>query len=341
MKSITIFRSAILAFLACVGFVACSSKTEEIPAEPEFYTIQLGMGGEILDIHQEPLSNRASGNDLYGIQVYSKSGEDSSWTPYAYGLFDDPNSISIKLLNDAKYKFVATMVKEGKNKIQYVSFDNGFGEPFYHSNKTHFDVNSSFNYESDGYCYYLGKGHTWLKESNNYYDRPNTDRYYGELTDYVPTAENAKATIQMKRTVFGAKFVAEGELANSGTLEVQITDAPKMSLSLTEGNDVLFDIFTFKDVAAAWAATGDYTETVNVAINWISLENATMPLGTHEVTFKRNTTTVVTVNIEQQSETAGVGFGFDSSEQGNPAEDGENDIAVGGGNSTDTDVEVN
>jgi hypothetical protein len=345
MKNLTILKSAILALLVCVGFVACENNSSEVIEEPETYTVKLGWGGEILDVHQEPLSSRASGNDLYGIQVYSKSGESSSWTPYAYGLFDDPNNISIKLLNDAKYKFVATMIKDGKNKV-YKSFTE-YSTPFVLSGTSDAKVelnNFIFNVQ-DG-LEYLRFGTTSMKTPNDsgylgHYDCPNTDRYYGELSDYVPNADNAKATIQMKRTAFGAKFIAEGELANSGILEVQITDAPKMTLELTESDDVLFDIFTFKEVAAAWAAKGDYTETVNVAINWISPENVVMPLGTHEVTFKRNTTTVVTVNIEQQSETAGIGFGFDSSEQGNPAEDGENDVTVGGGSSTDTDVEVN
>ena len=51
MKNLTIFKKTIFVLLACVGFVACSDKTEEIPAGLEFYTVQLGMGGEILDIH--------------------------------------------------------------------------------------------------------------------------------------------------------------------------------------------------------------------------------------------------------------------------------------------------
>ncbi len=341
MKNLTILTSAILALLACVGFVACSNNAEEIPAEPEFYTVQLGMGGEILKLNEEPLASRTESNDLYGIQVYSKSGENSSWAPYAYGLFDDTNSISIKLLNGAKYKFVATMVKDGKDKLNHS--DQMYLGPFsnFTTTSNYTILTNDFEYRSDRSCKNLGDGSTYLSNPKEIFYRPNTDRYYGELTDYVPDTENAKATIQMKRTAFGAKFIAEGELSNSGTLEVQITDAPKMTLELTESDDVLFDIFTFKEVAAAWAAKGDYTETVNVAINWISPENVVMPLGTHEVTFKRNTTTVVTVNIEQQSETAGIGFGFDSSEQGNPAEDGENDVTVGGGSSTDTDVEVN
>ena len=33
MKNLTILTSAILALLACVGFVACSNNAEEIPAE--------------------------------------------------------------------------------------------------------------------------------------------------------------------------------------------------------------------------------------------------------------------------------------------------------------------
>ena len=108
MKKVTFFKSAILALLACVCFVSCENNSGEIPTEPETYTVKLGWAGEILDVSYEPLSTRVTTDDLYGIQVYSN--DDSEWIPYAYGLFDDPNNITVTLQKDCKYKFVATMV---------------------------------------------------------------------------------------------------------------------------------------------------------------------------------------------------------------------------------------
>ena len=114
MKKVTIFKSAILALLACVGIAACDKNSDVVPDEPETYTVNLGWAGEILDVSYEPMT-RATTDDLYGIQVYSKPNNNStatSWEPYAYGLFDDSTNISIDLASGNKYKFVATMVKD-------------------------------------------------------------------------------------------------------------------------------------------------------------------------------------------------------------------------------------
>ena len=115
MKKVTLFKSAVLALLACVGIAACNNDATEVPTEPETYTVNLGWAGEILDVSYEPMT-RVATDDLYGIQVYSlpKSVEaeyDWDWNPYAYGLFDDPDKITITLASGYKYRFVATMIK--------------------------------------------------------------------------------------------------------------------------------------------------------------------------------------------------------------------------------------
>ena len=135
MKKVTLFKSAVLALLACVGIAACNNDATEVPTEPETYTVKLGWAGEILDVSYEPMATRAASNDLYGIQVYSlpKSAEaeyDWDWNPYAYGLFDDPDKITITLASGYKYRFVATMIKDGKNKIYFIDDLNGYGYPF-------------------------------------------------------------------------------------------------------------------------------------------------------------------------------------------------------------------
>ena len=69
MKKFTMFGLAIAAMVASAAMIACSKEDAPAPQEePEFYTVQLGWGGEIVDIAYEPLNTRATTDDLYGIQ---------------------------------------------------------------------------------------------------------------------------------------------------------------------------------------------------------------------------------------------------------------------------------
>ena len=307
MKKVTIFKSAILALLACVGIVACDKGADVVPDEPETYTVQLGWTGEILDVSYEPMATRAATNDLYGIQVYSKAKSASSstkWAPYAYGLFDDPGNITITLQSSHKYKFVATMVKDGKSKVYKNKNNEEYYSPFVAK------LDNKFYYDATVEMSDLGYGGTNLIEgnSNKYYYRPNIERFYGELSDYIPGG-NSNAKIDMKRTSFGAKFVVGGKLAVDGKLEIQIDGAPKMELALTAGADEISDIFTFR-------AQNNYTEDINVAFKWIRADGTESPMGTHKITFKRNTTTVVEFNIDKDGNDEGVDLDIPDSETG-------------------------
>ena len=341
MKKTAFFKSAIIALLACVGFVACNNNVEEIPTEPETYTVQLGWAGEILDVSYEPLAARATAtvvaDDLYGIQVYSAPNSDSesgggmvSWTPYANGLFDGTANISINLLKDYKYKFVATMVKNGKNRLTYIS---GYVFPFSG------ELKNSFDYQSNKTQFGLGSGQSLLIGNTTPVNIANVERFYGELENFIPSEDNANAKINMKRTSFGAKFIVKGKLATEGTLQVLVGDAPAMELELTDGDNQISDIFTFSNVYSAWA-TDNYTETLPVVINWIRADDETKPLGTHNITYKRNATTVVNVNIENDVTPSGLGFNIPDSETGTPAEDEDNEVTITDGEIVDTEVET-
>lgn len=309
MKKVTIFRSAILALLVCVGIAACDKNSDVVPDEPETYTVNLGWAGEILDVSYEPMT-RATTDDLYGIQVYSlpKSAEpksDSDWDPYAYGLFDDPNNITITLAGGYKYRFVASMVKNGKNRLY--NLDGYYSMPF---NTT---LDNKFYYDSTHEIYGVYSGSATLLYDRDY-RRPNIERFYGELRDYIPGG-NSNAKIDMKRTSFGAKFVVGGKLAVDGKLEIQIDGAPKMELALTDGADEISDIFTFNGIKNAWA-TDDYTENIPVNFKWIRADGTEAPMGTHTITFKRNKTTIVKFNIEKDGNDESIGIEIDESETG-------------------------
>lgn len=176
----------------------------------------------------------------------------------------------------------------------------------------------------------MKSGHAFLKiteSDHEYYNRPNLERFYGELENFNPKQSSTSAIIPMKRTSFGAKFVAAGTLATSGTLEIELEQAPILKLELTEGDDSISDIFTFNGVYEAWL-NDDYTETIGVSFKWVREDGSMVPLGTHSVKFTRNTTTVITVKINKDGETEGVGFEIDDSEKGPMPENDDNSVTI-------------
>ena len=306
-------------------------ETPETPSA-EYYTVSLGFGGEI-EVGYEPLRS-AENNDLYGINVYSAPANvegTPTWTNYAYGLFDDPSNIKIDLLVGYQYKFVATMVKDGKEKVNY---NGGYWSPFCVNNDP-IAISTSFNYGLH-ILSGISSGTTNLKNPNGHYHRPNTERFYGELKGYIPS-NNGKATIDMGRTSYGVKFVAQGQSANVGTLEIQMSQSPLFTFNLAESNEY-FDIYTFDYVSSAWLKS-DYSEEVSVNINYIREDDTVVPLGSHKVTFVRNTTTVVTVNIGYGG--AENGLGFNITEGGEMPENANTAITITNGGSSDNGVELN
>lgn len=332
------------AVMGVMTFASCQENiTPEIPAqEQEAYTVQLGFGGE-WDVTYEPLTRGNDNNDLYGIQVYSapNNEEKTTWSKYAYGLFDDVDNVTISLLKGFKYKFVATMVVDGKDKIY--NYRGAFSAPFWIAGQHYGEcfVENLFNYSSTDIFSYIDAGQSNLVGLSSGLSHPNTERFYGELLDYVPEeSSNDKAKIHMKRTSFGAKFIAQGKLAKAGRLEVLMTEAPAISIDLTQEKQH-DDIYTFKKVKAAYDyQTGNYEEDIDVSINWhYDTEDGevTVPLGTHKITYKRNATTVVKINLENTNVEGGLGF--ELAETGAMV-DGDEYVINDGGN-VDTEIDTN
>ncbi len=314
--------------LTVIGLVAllitsCVKDVIENPVDEfDTFTVKLGLGGEF-NIDYEEMT-KASSDDLYGIQVYSTPDleDESNLTPYAYGLFDNPAGIEITLLKGYRYKFVATLVRDGKNKIR--SYDNEYSQPFFVNGTEygHCELTNSFSYDATKKMSGLDKGNTTY-EINRDYDRPNTDRFYGELEEFVPERNNTNAVITMKRVSYGAKFIAQGNLAKSGKIEVLMTGSPSFEFALTNNaeDDIYSDIYTFSNVYAAWNSTEEniYSEIVTTTVNWYREDGTVVPLGSHDITFKRNTNTIITIRIN--SDEVGTGIGLDIEEK--PMTDGD------------------
>ena len=321
--------------LAVVGmlFTACSeagTNEQQTQTEPEYVTVSLGLKVG-LDYGYEPLSRAEENNDLYGIQVYSTpvpATENAEWTKYAYGLFDTTDNLTVKLIRGYEYKFVASMVKDGKNKVEYSPYFNAYGAPFSHEASTN---NYSDTPLSESFIYgQLGMSLEYPITSNYL----TAELYYGELEGYIPGDNDSKATIELKRISFGAKYIAKGDFAENGTLEILMAKAPQLNLNLAESNEVS-EIYTYlKKVRDAWLDE-NYTKTESVTLRIAYSDGTTAPLGTHDITFKRNTTTVVNVDLTVSGDS---GVGFVVTDGGEMPEGDE--ITIKDGEIVDTEIET-
>ena len=320
-----------------MSFTACSevgTNEQPTPTEPEYVTVSLGFNVE-LDYEYEPLSRAEENNDLYGIQVYSTpvpATENAEWTKFAYGLFDTTDNLTIKLVRGYEYKFETIMVKDGKDKL--ANYDGTrYTGPFCHEmSPNSYDgggtsLSTSFIYSKLGMYYWGDRG------LNEYL---NVELYYGELKGYIPGDNDSKVTIELKRTSFGAKFIAKGDYAENGTLEIIMGDEPQpqLTLNLAEGNEIS-EIFSFDNVRDAWLDE-NYTETVPVLLRIAYSDGTTAPLGTHDIAFKRNITTVVNVDLSIGGDS---GIGFVITDDGEMPEDSE--ITIKDGEIVDTEIETN
>lgn len=317
-----------------MSFTACSEvgTTEQptTPTEPEYVTVSLGLNVE-LDYEYEPLTRAEENNDLYGIQVYSTpvpATENAEWTEYAYGLFDNVDNLTIKLIRGYEYKFVARMVKDGKDKVNHWDDGSRYHDPFTHKKpdgvSTYTLLSTSFTYSNLGMDHLGGNGYTAYH---------NADSYYGELEGYIPGDNDSKATIELERTSFGAKYIAKGDYAENGTLEILMADA-QLNINLAESNEIS-EIYTFKNVRAAWLDE-NYTETISVILRIAYSDGTSAPLGTHNITFKRNMTTVVNVDLSIDGDS---GVGIVVTDGGEMPEGDE--ITIKDGEIVDTEIETN
>ena len=404
MKKILLFALPLLAM--CI--VSCNrveiddtAGTEDTPQNVgETVNVSFAFKGDIT-IEESPLLKAAGeeteSTDLYGISVYYDKERDGNINDvYGYGLFDNIADMNISLLTGYKYKFVCSLVKDGKNEVaynnyrfyyysssstsSYYSSTKGYCLPFCNSKLSYsedsFDYSYSNNYSHDptpvenefilGGSYHLtglGKGGTnnfntggaiygyntysWNYNNGNggYKQYPETDRYYGETTDYVPT-EGGVVSIEMKRCVFGMKLNVTG--VTDGSLRIFFDDNSGSTSYYSEAYIVIDgitsdyiaeeNIYTFEDIYQCWsdAMLGNtYYKNMYMHVIWERGNSVTQVLETKQVSFKRNVLTTVNINLNGASNENGFNLDIESGEMTDENADFEYDA----GDMEDTPVE--
>ena len=400
MKKILLFALPMLAM--CI--VSCNrveidatAGTEDTPQSVgETVNVSFAFNGDIT-IEESPLSKVAGeeteSTDLYGISVYYDKERDGKINDvYGYGLFDNIADMNISLLTGYKYKFVCSLIKDGKDEIAYnyyafyygynTSFTQGYCLPFCCSTQSYREDSFDYSYPDNNYPHYptpvknefilgssshltgLGKGGTnnfkagentsiygcdtysWSSSSSTGYKQyPETDRYYGETTDYVPT-EGGVVSIQMKRCVFGMKLNVTG--VTDGTLTIFFNDNSGSTTYYSSAYIVIGDItsdysaeeaiYTFEDIYQCWSdamRSNTYYKDMYMHIVWERGNNVTQTLETQQVTFKRNVLTTVNINLNGASDENGFNLDLESDEMTDENADFEFDA----GDMEDTPVE--
>lgn len=305
--NIKILSAIVLVPLTVAGCTK-SSMSPDSGEEAKEYTVTLSCGGEIKDVSISDLTKAEENNDLYGVQVYSRPAQsENEYKPYAYGLFDTMEGRGIKLLEGYEYKFVATMVKDGKTVLAKY-YDSSYSNPFRpYPDRQGLYITDVFTYDAEKHLAYLGNG--WSQKTGyDYFSHSSTDRYYGETEGFVPH-ESSKVIISMKRTVFGLKVKTEN--LSEGSLNIAMKEAPSMAIASPDTE--VQDIFTFDKVRDAWA-TDNYKESIDIAFTWTKADGVVVPIATKTFDFYRNKLTTITVKVSNRSEDSGVGVEIEDSQ---------------------------
>lgn len=319
--------------------VGCSQ--EEIPSSSEenaeVIPVKITLGGDLIQTEESPLSRaETDATDLYGIQVY-KDG-----TAFASGLFDNTSDITINLLAGGTYKFVCTVVKNGKEVCYRESSVLGYG---YISRSSSSSVKNAFGASGgDGHAGsillnkfngfdYSGVSMTYLNSSylqteyRSFYKNSEVDRLYGELSDYTPSV-NGVVNLELKRVSFGFKLKVYN--IKEGTVSLICKNDYKTfatASNLTSDYETESAIYSMADIYSAWQnADYDYTEPLTLTVTWERAGGLISDTWTKTIQVKRNVMNTIRIKMgTDEKEDTGVGV---TPEGGNEGEE-EEEIPLG------------
>jgi hypothetical protein len=298
LLELTLMCAVGLALAACTQEGSLLTVKGEGSTSPVEYAVSFSLTGEV-DVSQEPLTRGGTPtNDIYGINVYYDKEKDGNTDDvYGYGLFDNLEDMTVALLSGYRYRFVCSLVKNGKSTLfmgqAFSQVYAGYAYPFQTGSTiptilgNEFVTNSSLIGLATGSAHLKGVTPT---AGNAYKYAPGVERYYGETADYTPVA-NGTVSIALKKVVFGAKFVIEG--IQGGTLTATCGDLWTKTTKVDDpGTET---VYSYPNLQDCWKNESTLPMTVSLSFQGDGGGNKLET--TQSVTFKRNTLTVVNIQI--------------------------------------------
>lgn len=296
MKKILLSLSAILTLLFSSSCTEEVSMDENTVDNEEYVTVNIKLGGEILNVTQEPMTKGLTNNDLTAIQINEVVVNDyEEEVPYAWGLFDDVSNISVKLKKGSKYDIEATTVIDGKSIMKFNS--EGYDTPLTLSNggfttctfvTNEMDISSKLHFLS------LSSSEVGLKDFNLISQYSNVDKYY--YTNVFVAEEGASVDLEMKRVSAGLKVITNN--FTEGSLIIESLDFPKIEINPGEEYDEIYTIpwYVTFGMDDKWDKDDCKTSTT-MTFTYQDASGEKTQIASKKIEFTRNKKTVITVNI--------------------------------------------
>ncbi|HOZ96351.1 MAG TPA: hypothetical protein PKY86_04105 [Niabella sp.] len=321
----TKFILPLFLFFSFLAFSCKKEASEKKENITQSFNVKLNLGGE-LSVSESLLSTSGtitvprsvSTNDLLGVYILAKKDGENTYLDYAYGLFDNSNSINITMLAGYKYQIIASVVIDGKNRIKKTG--ESYGHPFNVALENKIIYSNSFGL----YGIYRGPAKIGTEL---FVGVPNVDRYYGAVSDFTPGQSNSSISINLKRVVFGAKFIVQN--LTNGRVEIQIIGSQygsnKIIIDKNMEPKIHEDIYTFFNPSGVidWINDG-YTEQMEVWVNWVNDAGIEANIAKQPVTFKRKTLTTITIKMTDGSSSSSSNSLSINMEPASPLNDGGN-----------------
>lgn len=295
-------KHLLLLFSILLFVGSCSDEVESIKTEnenSEYVTVNISMGGEILDIAEEPMTKTLTKNDLTGVQIYYIN-ERGERIPHAWGLFDDVSDMSVKLQKGYEYLIEAASVINGKNIIFKIE-DFNYGTPFSLLTPGVWDPASAYNamnISSTTYFSELISSYCDIKSEGdelNLHAYSMADKFYGQ--ESIIAQEGATIELNMGRVSFGLQIMPDN--LNGGALIVEAERMPNIFINDGESFDEIFTIPI--DLGFNFWEMEDYEQSNTLNFYYQSPTGEKTLLDSERITFRRNKKTVITVNIPEDA----------------------------------------
>lgn len=325
-------KKILLALTFAVAFIACE-KIESVKTSDESKDCIVSIVPICEISTSETLMTKAAtlSNDLYSVQVY----RDGDF--FAYGFFDNLESMNLNLKQGSSYAIHAYLVKDAKMLLgaYYSSINGGISMnnrvgPFCQENISSYIYigTNSFFYAGQSQKCYDSSDDTiaeWRSISDfkpmdkavvNDIKYPIcTDWFYGEVNDYIPTGEYSTMEFPLKRTGFKLKYELSG--VTDGKVTVKVYNSKRTFIENTTSSksyesDIQF--IAFYDTYSAWKYADNYTENLTVAVTWARGTGITQNLGTKTIQVKRNC--LNNIKIKLGSDDQGSAIRFTTEEEG-------------------------
>lgn len=260
-----------LLVVSMILFVSSCNRDSNQSDQERMCNISLVMNLENVDIEDSPLLIKGGAPNIYGVQIYSRGIDQSIYSKYAYGVFDDIAKMVLELPENYAYKIEVVMIPNAANEIAIDPVSGGFRAPLLTAGAGGGPqkVTNSFTISKVNYFGNIAKGYAALMTGESYFEhfrRPDIDRYYGVTDNFVPSfGGNNALKIELKRTVFGIRFVTENMPADH-SLIVNMKYVPTIKVL----DDQTYIVSMDNPSGGTDVVSDSYSESVEVVINLIS-----------------------------------------------------------------------